>query len=161
MMPPREGPPMERRGSRLSRREFVAGGVRLSVASAGTVALGACRGRPGQAQPAAKVPRLGFLAVGRTEGPTYDAFHQGLREHGYTEDTNLLLEWRSADLIEDRLPALAAELVQLPVDLIVTAGTQASLAAAQATTTIPIVTVTGDPVGDGLAASLARPGGNV
>jgi putative ABC transport system substrate-binding protein len=143
-----------RRGSRLSRRQFMVG--------AGSAALLAGCGRlPWQAEPAAKVHRVGFLSVGAPRHPNHEAFQQGLRDHGYIMGENLIVEWRGAELMEGRLPALAAELVELPVEVIVTSGTQASLAAAQATTTIPVVTVTGDPVGDGLAASLARPGGNV
>src|SRR5262249_58806532 len=90
-----------------------------------------------------------------------DAFVESLREYGYEVGHNVSLEFRSAELVDDRLPALAAELVQIPVDVIVSAGTQANLAAARATRSIPIVIVTGDPLRDGLAESLARPGKNV
>ena len=114
------------------------------------------------AQPRSTVPRIGMLALGREESdPLGDAFRQGLRDLGYVEGKNLVLEYRSAAGQNERLPALAAELVRLPVDVLVTAG-QGALAAKHATATIPIVfTVFADPVGEGLVASLARPGGNV
>ena len=89
-------------------------------------------------------------------------FRQGLRELGYVDGTNIVIEYRFADGQFDRLPALAAELVQLKVDVIVTAVTQASLAARDATKTIPIVIAgVSDPVGSGLIENLARPGGNI
>ena len=112
-----------------------------------------------------KIWRVGFL-VPRKRPASIDAdfiggFAQGMRERGYTEDRNLAIEWRFGDGDLARLPALAAELVQLKVDAIVASGPQAISAAQKATTTIPIVMgVTGDPVGQGFVASLARPGGN-
>jgi putative ABC transport system substrate-binding protein len=118
---------------------------------------------PGQ-QPA-KVPRIGFLAVGSREGraPLIEGFHQGLREYGYVEGQNLIVEYRFSEDRDDRLPALAAELVALQVDLIVASGTPASFAAREATSTIPLVMggLAADPIETGLVASLARPGGNV
>ena len=91
-----------------------------------------------------------------------EAFRQGLRELGYVEGKNIVIEWRYAEGKLDRLPALAAELVRLKVDIIVTAGAPATRAAKEATVTIPIVmTQVGDPVGSGFVASLARPGGNI
>jgi putative ABC transport system substrate-binding protein len=91
-----------------------------------------------------------------------NAFYQGLREHGYTEGENVIVEVRAADSKIERFPALASELVGLSLDVIVASNSVAGRAAQQATTTIPIVVpVMGDPVGDGLVASLARPGGNV
>jgi putative ABC transport system substrate-binding protein len=89
-------------------------------------------------------------------------FRQGLRELGYVEGQNIIIECRSAPRATDQLPGFAAELVRLKVDVLVAAGTASAQAAKQATTTIPIVMVfVGDPVGSGLVASLARPGGNV
>lgn len=119
-----------------------------------------------EAQPAAKVARIGFLATGSLESPetqvTLDAFRQGLRERGYMEGQNILIEYRAADGKIERFPGLANELVRLKVDLILAPNTPAARAVQQATTTIPIVVaVMGDPVGDGLVASLARPGGNI
>jgi len=91
-----------------------------------------------------------------------EAFRLGLRELGYVEGKNIIIEWRSAEQKLDRLPGLAAELVRLKVDVIVTAGPVATRPAKEATSTIPIVmTNEGDPVGTGFVASLARPGGNV
>ena len=91
-----------------------------------------------------------------------DAFRQGLRERGYVEGQNIVVEYRAADGKIERLPGLASDLARLKVDLIVATGTPLARAAQQATTTIPIVSaVMGDPVGDGLVASLARPGGNI
>ena len=119
------------------------------------------------AQQQAKVRRIGFLAVRFRSTPSnpevyYDAFVQGMRELGYAEGKNLVIEWRFADGKVERLPDLAAELVRANVELIVTHGTQATQAAQRATSKIPIVTAAvGDPVGTGFAASLARPGGNI
>jgi putative tryptophan/tyrosine transport system substrate-binding protein len=112
------------------------------------------------AQSERKIPHIGYLA--NPSGPTVDAFRQGLRELGYVEGQNIILEYRWAEGRIDQFPALAAQLVQLKVDLIVVSSTPAALAAKQATATIPIVmTVGADPVGSGLVASLRRPGGNV
>jgi ABC-type uncharacterized transport system substrate-binding protein len=115
-----------------------------------------------EAQPPAKVARIGCLSV--TLGPgsaQVEAFRQGLRELGYIEGHNIAIEFRAAGGI-DRLPALAAELVQLPVDVLVAQGTQAAQAAKHTTTTVPIVAVgSGDFVATGLVASLAHPGGNL
>jgi putative ABC transport system substrate-binding protein len=112
------------------------------------------------AQAPAKLPRIGYL--GDMPGPFSDAFREGLRELGYIEGQNLTLEYRWAEGHEHRLPTLAVELIQLPVDILVTPGTQASRVAQHATSTIPIVMAhVGDPVGTGLVASLARPGGNI
>ena len=116
------------------------------------------------AQPPAKGPRIGILksGVGGSTGLA-DAFRQGLRQRGYVEGQTIHLAWRYAEGQVERLPALAAELVRLPVDVLVaTGGTPVALAAQRATTTIPIVmTNVGDPVETGLVASLARPGGNI
>ena len=114
----------------------------------------------------AKVARIGYLITGALESPetrmNRDAFRLGLTELGYIEGRNIVIEYRAADGKIERLPGLATELVGLKVDLIVALATPAGRAAQQATTTIPIVvTAMGDPVRDGLVASLARPGGNI
>jgi putative ABC transport system substrate-binding protein len=116
------------------------------------------------AQQPKNVPRIGFLVTGSIESPEarapLKAFDQGLRGYGYIDGQNVLVEVRAADLKVERFPALASELVRLNVDLIVASNSLAARAAQQATTTIPIVVpVMGDPVGDGLVASLARPDG--
>jgi putative ABC transport system substrate-binding protein len=117
-----------------------------------------------EAQQAPKIPRIGYLT-----GASFSAissrreeFRQGLRELGYVEGKNILIEWRSSEGKIDGLPALAAELVRLKVDVIVTGGSSATRPAKEATVTIPIVmTQDNDPVGTGFVASLARPGGNI
>jgi putative tryptophan/tyrosine transport system substrate-binding protein len=110
----------------------------------------------------AKVPRIGYLVTGSLESPVVDAFRQGLHERGYVEGQNIFIEFRAADGELERFPALASELVRLKVDVIVAPNTPAARAVQQATTTTPIVVpVMGDPVRDGLVASLARPGGNI
>src|SRR5262245_35299757 len=116
-----------------------------------------------EAQQAAKVARLGVLAVSAADfAPRIEAFRNGLREHGYVEGKNIVFEYRYAEGKLDRLPDLAAELVALKVDVIVTASTPAVQAAKKATSAIPIVfAAVGDPVAAGLVESLARPGQNV
>jgi putative ABC transport system substrate-binding protein len=117
-----------------------------------------------EAQQAKKVPRVGVLWLysPAIASPFAEAFRQGLRELGYVEGKNIVIEYRHAEGKYDRLPSLAAELVRLNVDIIVTASTQAAQAGQQATRSIPIVmTVVSDPVESGLVSSLARPGGNV
>jgi putative ABC transport system substrate-binding protein len=119
---------------------------------------------PAAAQQPKKVARIGFLAPATRTGYQHqtDAFLQGLRELGYVEGQNIVIEYRWADGNFERLPELAAELVRLKVDVIVAAVTQASLAAKNATGTIPIVIVAvANPVDSGLIASLARPGANI
>ena len=117
------------------------------------------------AQQPGKVFRVGSLEVNPltpANSHLADAFRRGLRDLGYTEGQNLVIEWRYAEGKRERLPALAAELVKLKVDVIVAWNTPAAEAAKQVTGTVPIVAVTpADPVGSGLVASLARPGGNV
>ena len=111
-----------------------------------------------------KVYRIGILETVRPEqnAANLNALRQGLREHGYIEGQNLRLEYRSADGRADRFPGLAAELVSLGVDLIVTRGTPAAQAAKSATSTIPVVMAAiGEPLGTGVIATLARPGGNI
>ncbi len=116
-----------------------------------------------EAQQAAMVPRIGYLSPNLTASPhTHKAFRQGLHDLGYVEGRNLVIEYRDAEGKLERLPALAAELVALKVDVVVAPNTVAALAARQATKTIPIVfAVAADPVTSGLVTSLARPGGNV
>jgi putative ABC transport system substrate-binding protein len=114
------------------------------------------------AQPAGKAPRVAYLSASSASSATVEAFEQGLRELGYVDGRNILIEYRWANGQFDRLPAIAAELVRLGINVIVAANTPAALAAKNATSTIPIILVTsGDPVGSGLVASMARPDGNV
>jgi putative ABC transport system substrate-binding protein len=119
---------------------------------------------PAEAQQPKKMPRIGFL-IGTSPSAVSDrteAFRQGLRELGYVEGKNIVIEWRHAEAKLDRLPVLAAELVRLKVDAIVTAGPPGTRAAKEATVTIPIIMgFDNDPVGNGFVASLARPGGNI
>jgi len=118
-----------------------------------------------EAQPQGRTaPRIGFLSTAALSSlsPRLDAFQQGLRELGYVEGKNIVIEYRSAEGNTNRLPELATELVRLKLECIVTAGENPTRAAKQATSTIPIImTTVGDPVGLGFAASLARPGGNI
>jgi len=118
------------------------------------------------AQQPGKIWRVGFLALRHVDFVEtdyyYGPFRQGMRELGYVEGRNLVIEWRSAEGKVERLPALAAELVQLKVDLIVTTGTPVASAAQKATATIPIVIANAnDPVGTGLVKSLSHPGANI
>ena len=113
------------------------------------------------AQRAGKVAHIGILRAGSPPDPYVEALRQGLRELGYIEGRNISITYRWTEGRDDRLPSLAADLVQLKVDVIV-ASTSAAIAAKRASSTIPIVMpVTTDPIGLGLVASLARPGGNV
>ncbi len=115
-------------------------------------------------QTAGKIPRIGFLgnSTAALEANLVGPFREGLRDLGYVEGRNILIEYRWAEGQYERFPALIAELIALKVDVIVTAGTPAALAVRKATTSIPIVmAAVGDPIGVGLVASLARPGGNV
>jgi putative ABC transport system substrate-binding protein len=117
-----------------------------------------------EAQQSTKIPRIGFLAAVSLSANSarFEAFRQGLRELGYMEGKNIIIEWRSSEGKADRLPALAAELVRLKVDMIVSGGSTATRPAKEATNTIPIVMAQDtDPVGNGFVASLARPGGNI
>ena len=120
--------------------------------------------RTSQAQHATHVPRLGLLMPGSATGyvSRLEAFRHGLRDLGYVEGQNIMLESRSAEGRFERLPDLAAELIHLKVDVLVTSGSQPVQALQHATSTIPIVgVVLADPIGTGFAASFARPGGNI
>ena len=141
-----------------SRRQLLQGSVAL-------VAFSLLPPHEAAGQQTGKVPRIGFLAVGSREGRAFmiEGLRQGLRDHGYVEGQNIIIEYRFSEDRNDRLPALAAELVAMKVPLIVASGTPASFAAKEATSTIPIVMggIAADPVATGLIASLARPGGNI
>jgi putative tryptophan/tyrosine transport system substrate-binding protein len=128
------------------------------------VVVTVAQGISAEAQQPKKVARIGFLiAASRSAiSARTDAFRQGLRELGYMEGKNIVIEWRSSEGQLDRLPALAAELVHLKVEVIVTTNSGVTRAAKEATVTIPIVmSQDNDPVGNGFVASLARPGGNI
>src|SRR5215475_4935978 len=130
------------------------------------MALGAVWSLPVQAEQPKKVPRIGCIVPGALELPetraNLNAFLQALRELGYVDGQSITVEVRAANSKMERYPALVSELVGLKVDVIVASNSLAGRAAQQATTTIPIVVpVMGDPVADGLVATLARPGGNI
>src|SRR4030095_4024000 len=115
-----------------------------------------------EAQQPGNVPRIGFLSQAAPPAPNLEAFRQGLREHGYVEGKNIVIEYRNAEGKPDSLPSLASDLVRLKINGMVVVGGEATLAAKNATTVIPIIMVAAsDPVGTGLVASLARPGGNI
>jgi putative ABC transport system substrate-binding protein len=119
-------------------------------------------GAAAEAQTPAKIPRIGFLFIGSKDQPHLDAFRQGLQDLGYVEGKNIAIEYRYAEGKPDALPTLAAELVGLNVDVILTTTVRASTVLLQTTSTIPIVGVgLGDFVDAGLVKSLARPGGNL
>jgi len=121
-------------------------------------------GSPGEAQQPKKVPRIEFLSASTSSSYSdrIKSFQQGLREHGYENGKNIILEYKFAEGNADRLRELASELVNLKVDVIVTAGPEVTRAAKQATSTIATVMAQdNDPVGNGFVASLARPGGNI
>jgi putative tryptophan/tyrosine transport system substrate-binding protein len=135
---------------------------RVLLRSLGLALLGAPLGAEGQ--PAAGARRIGFLGGASASGyaPLIDALIRGLRDHGHVVGKSVTIEYRWADGHYDRLPALAAELARLELDVIVTQGTPAAFAAKQATSTIPIVmAVVGNPVESGIVSSYARPGGNI
>src|SRR5262245_9205790 len=135
---------------------------RIAICSLLTVLLFTISSASAQQQ--VKIPRIGYLSPSSPSvSPTrIEAFRHGLRELGYVEGKNIVIDYRYAEGKFDRLPVLAAELVRLKVDLIVTTGPTVTRAAKEATTTVPIVMTTDtDPIGNGFVASLARPGGNV
>jgi len=140
----------------VKRREFI------------TLLGGAALGWPlaARAQKAAKVPRIGYIMTGSLEMPEgralVDALRQGLRDRGYVERQTIVIEYRSADGKIERFPQLANELASLKLDLIIAGNTPAARSVQHATSSVPIVVpIMGDPVEDGLVASLARPGGNI
>src|SRR5688572_13289668 len=138
----------------MDRRTFI-GGVAIGLVAAPHSA---------GAQPARKVHRIGYLGVTSPSSAarSIEAFREGLRELGWIEGQNIIIDYRFAEARFDRLPDLAAELVRLKVDVLAAGATPTSVAAKNATGAIPIVMImAGDPVGVGLVASLARPGGNV
>jgi putative tryptophan/tyrosine transport system substrate-binding protein len=136
----------------MRRREFI-----TLVGSTAVVSLVSWP-RSGRAQPSTEIPRIGII----DDSPIWNAFRHGLRDLGYLEGQNIAFEYRYAGGLPDRLAWVAVELVHRPVDLIATFGTPPTLAAKQATTTIPIVMMgVGDPVGAGLVSTLAWPGGNI
>jgi putative tryptophan/tyrosine transport system substrate-binding protein len=136
---------------------------RITVLALGAVLFALCFSA--EAQQPKKVPRIGFLAVSgdpNNPGPWVEAFRRGLRDLGYIERKNLLVEYRYIEGKLDRIPTLVTELLQLKPDVLVLVSISAIRAAQQATKTIPIVMVTTvDPVAAGIVGSLARPGGNV
>ena len=136
----------------MRRREFITllGGVAVTW--------------PLAASAQSKTPRIGFMgnSTAALEANLVDAFREGLRELGYEEGRNIVIEYRWANGKYDHFPVLVAELIAAKVEVIVTAGTPAALAVKNATTTVPLVMVAvGDPIGTGLVPSLARPGGNL
>ena len=121
-------------------------------------------GLPAQAQQPKKIPRIGYLSASSASFQSFrvEAFRQGLRELGYVEGKNIVIEYRYAEGKHDRLPTLAAELVRLNVDVIVAGGNTVIPPVKEATKTIPIVmTQASDPVASGFVVSLSRPGGNI
>jgi putative ABC transport system substrate-binding protein len=145
----------------MDRRTFLAGAAALLAAPLAAEAQPA-----GKVQQSGQLRRVGFLALGSrppTPDPVVEAIDQGLRDYGYVEGQNLIVERRWAYGDRGRLPSLAAELVRSRVEVILVAGPPPIEAVRQATTTIPIVMAAGsaDPVAEGLAASIARPGGNI
>jgi putative tryptophan/tyrosine transport system substrate-binding protein len=135
---------------------------KITVLALGAMLFALCS--TADAQQPKKVPRIGYLTAASASAmvPRANAFRQGLRELGYVEGKNIVIEYQYADGKLDRLPALAAELVRLNVDIIVSGGPAATRPAREATSTIPIIMAQdGDPVGNGFVASLAQPGGNI
>ena len=135
----------------MKRREFI-------------TLVGGAAAWPLTARAQSKIPRIGFMgnSTAALEANLLDAFREGLRELGYEDGRNIIIEYRWADGKYDHFPVLVAELIAAKVDAIVTAGTPAALAVKKATTTVPLVMVAvGDPIGTGLVPSLARPGGNL
>src|SRR6266851_4559213 len=147
------------RGGQRRRREL------LKLCVVAFLASGAAGAWPlaARAQQPAKVPRIGWIWAGRSAGnPTEVAgFRQGLKELGYIEGQNVVVEYRFGEDRHDRVADLAADLVQLRPDVLVALGDFTTRAVKSVTTTIPVVVMSGDPVGEGYVANLARPGGNI
>jgi putative ABC transport system substrate-binding protein len=144
-----------------NRQKVTAKSRKAKVSGFALCALLLAHSFPAEAQQPKKVPRIGFLTSGSSSTRS-EAFRQGLGELGYVEGKNVIIEYRYAEGKLDRVRGLAAELVRLKVDVIVTGGATNTRAAKEATSTIPIVMAQDpDPVGNGLVASLARPGGNI
>ena len=140
-----------------SRRDF----LRISLGLTGFSLLSGCAALPIGPRRQARLPRVGYLGGGLDQERA-EAFRQGLADHGYVEGRNIIVEWRNAEGQLDRLPGLAAELVGLPVDVLVASGDIPTRLLRDATGTIPIVmVVSASPVEAGFVVSLARPGGNV
>jgi putative ABC transport system substrate-binding protein len=138
-------------GLGIDRRAFITGAIALSAAPLAA-----------EAQPAGKVYRIGYVRADTPPPVDTEAFRQGLREHGYVDGANVVIEYRWADGNEEKLRSLVADLLRLKVDVIVASAPAATRVAKEATTTTPIVMVlVADPVAFGFVASLARPGGNV
>ena len=135
----------------IDRRAFIAAVLAAAASPSGAAA-----------QPAGKLPRVGFLYAGSRPNANADAFRDGLREVGWIDGKNVIIEWRFAEGKAERLPELAAQLVRLPVAVIVTGTTPVIQVVKEATSTIPIVmAVVADPVASGFVASLPHPGGNI
>jgi putative ABC transport system substrate-binding protein len=148
----------------ITRRRFVLGAGAMGASATGIGLLTGCGRLPWQPSPVPKVPRIGFLQGGAaaTDTGAGAGLRQGLRDLGYVEGQNLLIEWRYSEGLESRAQEHAAELVALPVDVLLTAGISPAAAGRAATSTIPLVMVyPSDPVAAGFVASLARPGGNI
>jgi putative ABC transport system substrate-binding protein len=140
-----------------SRRRFLRGGLAL----VGLGLISGCATLPIGPQRQVRLPRVGYLGSGGGQERA-DGFRLGLADHGYVEGRNVIVEWRDSEGRADRLPGLAAELVGLPVDVLIADGTSAVRPLKDATDTIPIVlAMSSDPVEQGFVASLPRPGGNV
>lgn len=142
--------------TRQTRRQFLRSG--LVLAGAGLVV--GCEAIPTHVPRARRIPRIGYLSL--TRAPAEEAFRLGLRDLGYVEGENIVIEWRRADGAEERLPQLAEELLGLDLDLLVTRGTIETRIARQATSTLPVVfTNVTDPAGAGLVTNYARPEANI
>jgi len=144
-----------------NRREFLRGIAAASVSAASLAVLGGCERPAVRARQPTRIPHVGFLASASRQ-PYHQAVYDGLRELGYVEGQSIIVEYRTAEGDESRLPGLVAELIQMPVDVIVAGGPPAGRDAKAATDSVPIVIIgMTDPVGLGWAESLARPGANV